>query len=221
MLPSASLMVNLGFAAVTATVVILWLLGVWRWARPSLGVVVVGTLAWLGLFAALALSGILQRFDARPPPIAGVMLSVLLMGITLGRSKILDAIPTAALVLFNGFRLPLELFMHAAAREGTMPSEMSFSGYNFDIVSGASAILIGLALWRGAPVWLAKVWAVLGLALLLIVVAVALAATPTVHAFGPVPHLNTFIAYVPFVYLPTVSVLAALASHIALLRRLF
>jgi hypothetical protein len=36
----------------------------------------------------------------------------------------------------------------------------------------------------------------------------SMAATPTVHAILA-PHLNTFIAYVPFVYLPTVSVLAA------------
>ena len=100
-----------------------------------------------------------------------------------------------------------------------MPTEMSFSGYNFDIVSGISAIVVGIALWRGAPAWLAKAWAVLGLILLVIVVGIALAATPLVHAFGPAPHLNTFIAYVPFVYLPTVCVVAALASHIAILRR--
>ncbi|MDX1982954.1 MAG: hypothetical protein SFV51_21975 [Bryobacteraceae bacterium] len=36
--------------------------------------------------------------------------------------------------------LPLELVMHHAAAEGRMPVQMSYSGWNFDIVTGITAI---------------------------------------------------------------------------------
>ena len=40
--------------------------------------------------------------------------------------------------------------MHAAAEEGVMPREMSYSGYNLDIVTGASAALLAILLFAGA-----------------------------------------------------------------------
>jgi hypothetical protein len=98
------------------------------------------------------------------------MLSVLLMGITLGRSGSPAAVPTPGSSSSSGFRLPLELVMHAAAREGTMPSEMSFPAST----STSSAGIAGSGPLAWCAIWLkAKVWAVPGLALLLIVVAVA------------------------------------------------
>ena len=47
--------------------------------------------------------------------------------------------------------------------------------------------------------------------LLTVILALALASTPMIHAFGQDPRrLNTFVAHVPFVWLPAVLVLAAL-----------
>jgi hypothetical protein len=48
-------------------------------------------------------------------------------------------VPLAVLVGVQGFRLPLELLMHRAYAEGLMPVQMSYSGRNFDIVTGTTA----------------------------------------------------------------------------------
>jgi hypothetical protein len=62
-------------------------------------------------------------------------------------------------------------------------------------------------------------WNVMGSALLAVIVAVAFAATPLVRAFGP-EHVNRWVLYFPYVWLPTVLVQAALFGHIVVFRRL-
>jgi hypothetical protein len=62
-------------------------------------------------------------------------------------------------------------------------------------------------------------WNVLGLLLLVNIVTIAIVSTPRFAAFGP-DRLNTFITYPPFVWLPAVMVLAALAGHLVIFRAL-
>ena len=57
----------------------------------------------------------------------------------------------------------------------------------------------------------------LGLVLLVNIVVVAILSTPPFAAFGPA-RLNVFVTYPPFVWLPTVLVLAALAGHLVIFR---
>jgi hypothetical protein len=182
--------------------------------------------AWMALFAALAEAGVLARFELTPPPLAFVVLAVSAGGSALGFGSVgtgfARTLPLSWLVLAQAFRLPLELVMHQAAREGVMPHEMSYSGYNFDIVTGASAIPLALLLFAGrAPRGLVLAWNIMGSLLLAVVVSIALAATPLFKLFGDDPrHLNTFVAHFPFVWLPTVLVLCALFGHITVFRAL-
>jgi hypothetical protein len=179
---------------------------------------------WAGATLGLAASGVLARFDARPPPL--VLLLVLTLGgaIALGCSRfgqrLVLGLPLWALVGFQAFRLPVELVLHRAAADGLMPVEMSFSGYNFDILSGVSALLVGAALalgWLGTrAAWL---WNVGSLLLLCNIIGIAVAATPLFHAFGP-QHLNVWVTRPPYVLLPTVLVMAALFGHVLVFRKL-
>lgn len=182
-----------------------------------------GSLIWMGFTGGLAASGVFARFDVRPPPIAFLFLGTLALGIALGVSRvggrIAEVLPLHALVLAQGFRLPLELVMHAAATEGTMPQVMSYGGYNFDIVTGVTALLVGALLKRGAPRTLAYAWNALGVVLLGVIIAVALLSSPLVRAFGD-DQVNTWVAYVPFVWLPSILVASAIAGHILVWRRL-
>jgi hypothetical protein len=210
----------MGIALVCAAVVIGFLVLVWRYARKRFVAAFLLTGLWLGAFAALSISGVLARFDQRPPPFVFMLLAILIVGIAVGRSRLLDSVPFWLLVGFEGFRLPLELAMHETARAGIMPNEMSFTGYNFDIVSGITALIVAFFLKRGSSPKMAYAWNVLGLALLAGIVTIALLASPLVRAFGDGSHVNTFVAHFPYVYLPTVAVLAALVFHVALFRRM-
>lgn len=180
---------------------------------PALGVAA----AWLGAVTGLSLSGVLARFEARPPPLALFMAGLIAGALWLGLSRrtrfVVDHTPLALLVGLQAFRLPLELVMHEAARSGVMPVQLSFSGYNFDILTGSFALVLAplVALGR-APRWALVAWNALGFACLFAIVVIAVLTAPFIRAFGD-GSVNTWVAYVPFVYLPAVMVVVALAGH--------
>jgi hypothetical protein len=182
--------------------------------------------AWLALTAALALSGFLSDFDAKPPHMLVMLVPTLALPCLLAFSRIgttlASSMPVALLVGFQSFRLPLELVMHRAAAEGTMPLQMTYTGSNFDILTGVSALVVGAVAAHGwAPRWLLLTWNALGTGLLFAILAIAVASLPTFRAFGNEPgRINTWIAYFPFVWLPAGLVSAALLGHLLLWRRL-
>lgn len=183
---------------------------------------VVAAVVWLAATAGIGLSGVLLQTDARPPPFLIVLLLSGGVAVVIGVSDVgaaLSRLPLWWLVGLNAFRLPLELVMHAAAVEGVMPRVMSFDGRNVDIVAGAAAVVVAVALRRGAsPAW-AWAWLVGASATLVNVIVVAVLATPVVRFFGD-DEVNVWVAYAPFVWLPTVLVATALAGHLVLARAL-
>ena len=86
---------------------------------------------------------------------------------------------------------------------------------------GHRAFLGGLCARKMAPRWVLLMWNGLGTGLLLVILGIAILALPAFAAFGPDPsHLNTWIAYFPFVWLPSGLVPAAVLGHALLWRRL-
>lgn len=208
---------------VAALVALIW----WRYLPSSSGAAIVALSAWMALTAGLSRAGVLARFDLAPPPMAFLMLSVFAVAFSVGLSRVgsalAGAVPLATLVGLQGFRLPLELVMHRAATVGIMPDALSYSGYNFDIATGAAALALGAAMRIGieVPRALVWVWNVWGLWCLAVITAVAVATSPMVRAFGDDPrHLNTWVLFFPYVWLPSVLVVVALAGHIVITRAL-
>ena len=128
--------------------------------------------------------------------------------------------PLWVLVAVQGFRLPLELAMHRMYERGIMPVQMSYSGLNYDILTGILAIGVALLVYMGlAGARLVRLWNVIGLILLINVVTVAILATPRIRYFGDA-SLNTWVTFPPFVWLPAVMVLAAFAGHLIVFQAL-
>ena len=227
----APLLVWLGFPAIAAALVALFVWTSGRAARragldPRRHTRIAAALAlgWCGLQAALAGGGVLARFDAMPPPLALFVAAVFAFGIGLGASRftapLAHALPLAGLVGFQAFRLPLELLMHEAARAGVMPSLLSFSGWNFDVATGTLALPVAALVAAGrAPRWLVGAWNALGCCALAMIAVIAVVTAPFVRACGP-EQSNDWVAYLPFVFLPGVMVVAALAGHVLVWRRL-
>jgi hypothetical protein len=231
---AASAPVTAGFAILPLLVAAAFVLAC-AWADRRLGVdprarrrrlffVGAGVLAWLLLTALAAASGVLRRFETMPPPFAGFLVAVLTLGVTVPCSplgtRLVEGLPLWLLVGFQVFRFPLELLMHRAYVEGVMPVQMSYSGQNYDILTGITAGLLGAWLARGrVPRGIVAAWNWLGFALLVNIVSVAVLSTPIFRWFGDA-RLNTFVAYPPFVWLPAVLVTAALMGHILVWRKL-
>jgi hypothetical protein len=179
---------------------------------------------WLGVTWAAAETGHLSRLDLRPPPFMALPVAIALLGALMAftrfGTRLVDGLPISALIAFHAFRFPLELLMHRAYSEGVMPYQMSYSGWNFDILTGLTALPVAWALHRGlAGRRLAVVWNVTGSLLLLNIVTIAVVSTPIVGLFGP-DLLNTWVMFPPFVWLPAVMVLMALVGHVLVARKI-
>lgn len=181
-------------------------------------------LAWVAAVSLASLSGAMNP-AMRPPVVFVVMLAgILTLGVMIARSetgrRFARGLPLAWLVGFQAFRLPLELAMQRAHTEGLMPIQMSYSGQNFDIVTGATALVLGLVMAvREVPRSVVQAWNVLGLVLLANILGVAMLSTPVFAYFGP-DRLNVFVMRMPYTLLPAVMVLAAWAGHLIVFRAL-
>ena len=125
MTPHASTLVRLGIPTLALLVVALVGLGVLRVTGPRRALwFALGSALWLAFAAALGLSGFLTHVDGVPPRFLLLLGPTIALPFWLGFSGIGSALsnaPVALLVGFHAFRLPLELIMHQAARDGTMP----------------------------------------------------------------------------------------------------
>lgn len=179
--------------------------------------------AWMTITGLAAARGLLHMWA--PPTMLLVLVASGAIAIALGLSRlglqIALAVPLAALVGVQGFRLVLELAMHRAYVEGLMPVQMSYSGRNFDIVTGISALLVGGWLATGRrSLTLVAAWNLLGVATLANVLVVAQLSAPTPFRVFMEEPANVWISRAPWVWLPSVMVLSALLGHLLVLRRL-
>lgn len=179
---------------------------------------------WLGVTWAAAETGHLSRLDLTPPPFAALPVALVVLGALMAftrfGTRLVRGLPLAALIGVQAFRFPLELLMHRASSEGVMPYQMSYSGWNFDIVTGLTALPVAWAIHRGiGGRRLAIAWNVMGSLLLLNIVVIAMVSMPIVAMFGP-DLLNTWVMFPPFVWLPAVMVLMALTGHLLVGRAL-
>ena len=192
------------------------------------GVVAAGAivLAYLVIPAVLAEAGALDRYDPMPAPglVLILVLAIATVVLALSRfgSRIATSLGIASLVGYQAFRIPVEWLLHRLYGEGVVPVQMTWSGRNFDVITGITALSLGMWLARtpSRPRGLLHAWNLLGFALLANVVAVAVLSAPVpfrTFMEGP-PNLlpSTF----PFIWLPTFLVQLALFGHLALFKEL-
>jgi hypothetical protein len=193
--------------------------------RAARGTVIAGVVvaAWLALTFSLA-AGDRLSFTSRPPTMMLLIVLTLALAVALGTSRLgfrlATRIPLAALVGAQAFRFPLELMLHRAYIEGLMPVEMSYSGFNLDILTGLFAIVVALQLVRSPrSLVVVRIWNTGGIVLLANILIIALLSAPTPFRVFHNEPANVWIAHAPWVWLPTVFVVAAIVGHILVLRR--
>ncbi|HEU4427423.1 MAG TPA: hypothetical protein VFT98_01610 [Myxococcota bacterium] len=185
------------------------------------GMLVVG--AWLAVPGVLASRGALSDFTRAPPPFALLMLGVLAATLALAFSalgtKLVARAPIAWLIGYQVFRAPLEYWLHAMYENGSLPVQITWSGRNFDVITGALALPVAVLAARAAPPRrLIAVWNALGFALLVNVVVTALLSLPTpLRVFRNEPS-TALVSTLPFIWLPAFLVQAALFGHVLVWR---
>jgi len=158
-------MVKTGFVVIAAAIL------AWAWLSIGRAAVACGetpgaaerlrrrflvtALAWVGIVLVVAESGVLRRWELRPPPMMFLFVAIATLGVVIARSRagtfLARGLPLSSLVGLQAFRLPLELVMHRASTEGVMPAHMSYSGWNFDVLTGLTAAVLAVWLHVGSP----------------------------------------------------------------------
>jgi hypothetical protein len=226
---STSVWLRAGFVAVATSLTLFW---VWAWTLTTTGRRKAGAgaavvlAAWLAVTSLLGSLPLFHSFESFPPPLLRVFMAMLVLIAVFAFSslgkRLSHALPLWVLVGFQAFRIPVELLLHRSFHEGLIGVQMTYLGRNFDVVTGVSALLLGAVMYkRVLPKSVLWLWNIVGVGLLLNIVGIAALSMPTPKRLFMEGPANVFVAYLPFIWLPTVMVASAWAGHLLLMRRLF
>ena len=182
---------------------------------------------WLLVTAFLALAGFYQKFDAFPPRIfvfgALPALTLLTAGVFVYRGDFLDRLSLRILTLLHIVRVPVELVLLWLFQANLVPREMTFEGWNYDILSGISAPLIYWLAFRGKLPnrSLLLVWNVVALLLLINIVTIAVLSFKSPIQRIALEQPNVAVAHFPFIWLPAIVVPIVFFAHLASVVKLF
>jgi hypothetical protein len=225
-MPNASASSAYLFSGLVLVVVIVFAFG-FRRTGVGRGPTVAILLAYLAIPGLLARLGVLDRYDSPPAPALVLLLGLTLLTVAVVLSRLgtrfAARVELGAVVGLQAFRIPVELLLHRLYVEGDVPIQMTYSGRNFDVVSGVSGLVLGIWLLSGRQVPRAIVlaWNVLGFALLVNIVGIAILSTPVpFRLFGEEPA-NLLPSTFPYVWLPSFLVQVALGSHLVVFRQLW
>ncbi len=185
-----------------------------------------GISLWIIFVSVLSWQGVFSDFSSFPPKMGIniilpliVVLSVSFRPSTL---EILRHIPAHWILGLQSFRIPVEIFLWCLFMAGVLPFQMTFEGYNFDILSGIGGLVLALLILRGITINRTALWIynMVGLLLLATIVTIALLSFPTpMRQFMNEPD-NSIIVTFPFVWLPAILVVLAYTLHIFSIRQL-
>ena len=120
-------------------------------------------------------------------------------------------------------RIPVEITLHQLYEEGLVPKAMTYEGWNFDILSGISALIILIILFIKKDILSKRFllyWNYICLALLVIIVVTAILAAPSPIQLSIFEQPNVAILKFPYTFLPAVIVPCVLLSHLLIIRKL-
>ena len=192
----------------------------------SLWWVVAVMVGWATLTSVLSVSGALAGFESGQPRIPILVLTQLVFVIWLawfsGWSASLAQIPQTALIGLQCFRIPVEFLLAEMADHKLLAMEMTFYGRNFDILAGATAVMLAIWLRRDGEESLRPVvlgWNLMGLCLLTTVLAHGMLSVPYPFQLLYLSVPTFVVASFPVVWLLTVLVPIAYLLHIVSIRR--
>jgi hypothetical protein len=206
------------FIALSVVMLAFWAFSLHRVGVPfALPVGIASAVALLT--GALASQGVFMDFDPLPRALPVFLLSIVaaILWATRGKGRELTRLPVIWLVGFQSFRILVELAIHEAVAQGVAPPQMTWTGMNWDVLVGLSAIPVA-ALSARLPKWALLIWNGLSLGLLANVVIVAALSMPT--PFQQITPDNVWVGEFPYIWLPQVLVTTAALGHVLLFLKL-
>ncbi len=194
--------------------------------RRIAGWVILALGCWLAVLALLSGNGFFEDFTQLPPPPFWAALPPLVLIGLLLRSRLfrllLRVMPYRWLIGVQSFRLVMELVLWLGFVGGFVPWQLTFKGFNQDIIVGLTAPLAAALFFRQRQLlkFEAILWNLFGLLLLVNAVVIAVLSTPSeLRVFLNEPS-TAFVARWPFIWIPGFIVPFAIAMHVFSLAQL-
>jgi len=183
-------------------------------------------LIWLAIQMAISVNGFYKVTDQIPPRfillIGPPIICILFLFFLPAGRKYLDQLNLKYLTMLHIVRIPVELVLYSLYIHKAVPELMTFSGRNFDILSGLSAVFIyyfGYAK-KNLNNKILLVWNVVCLLLLLNIVIHAILSAPFPFQQFAFEQPNIAVLHFPFTWLPCCIVPLVLVSHLVAIRKL-
>ncbi|MGB1204389.1 MAG: hypothetical protein ACPG5B_02015 [Chitinophagales bacterium] len=136
----------------------------------------IGLLIWFIYAFIIGKSGVLRNFDLPPRfPLLTILPAFTMIGIFLYKHKdspILKTIPKSGLIYYQSFRIIVESLFVATVGLGILHPEVTFEGYNYDIVFAFTAPIIAFLVFnkKVLPQKVALYWNYLGLVVIAFII---------------------------------------------------
>lgn len=202
------------------TIVVFWL------ATRKNNKVLYFLFGWMAIQAVIGLTGFYSNFEAIPPRFIfllgpGFLVTAVLFFTKRGRSFI-ESLDIKWLTLLHTVRVPVEIVLYFLFVATLVPIDMTYEGKNLDIISGITAPLIYVIVFRNNTMKrkLLLLWNFISLGLLIniLIIAILSARTPFQQIAFEQPNIG--VTYFPFVWLPSVIVPLVLIALLASIKQL-
>ncbi len=178
-------------------------------------------MAWAAYLSLLSLTGVLNTVSMPPRlPLLVILpaFAIIAYFFTANRfRRIISAFSIKFPVYYQSFRILVELLILGAYLKGLGPLHVTFEGYNFDILAGISAPIIGIIAFRNGKVatGLLRVWNICCLLLLANIVFIfnTLVLRPDMWGFASTP-VSTILFQLPYLFIAGVYMPTAVFMHV-------
>ncbi|HNQ11641.1 MAG TPA: hypothetical protein PKH65_01530 [Bacteroidia bacterium] len=181
---------------------------------------------WVFLVSIATVMGYFNKYDAMPPRMLLLMIVIVMIVLAIlfsGRvSYLLRYVPPEHLIYVQSFRIVVEIILVSLYYAYVIPVQMTFEGMNYDILIGITAPLIGYFCFvkKSLPQWVAIIWNILGILLIINVVTIAALSSPFPFKYFMNEPANTLPVIWPYSLLPSVLVPIALMLHFLSIKQL-
>lgn len=185
-----------------------------------------GITSWLIVLFMLSLMGFFSKEDDLSARVLTVglfppFLLIIVLLCSSSFSNLLRYIPPKWLIQVQSFRTLMELVLWLGFMGSFVPFQMTFVGFNMDIIAGITAGFAG-AIFLGKKRYLKPetvIWNIFGIFLLLNILFVVVISTPSPFQIFKNEPTNIFLSKTPFIWIPGFIVPYALAMHLFSLKQ--
>ncbi|OIQ15809.1 MAG: hypothetical protein BM557_10955 [Flavobacterium sp. MedPE-SWcel] len=131
-------------------------------------------------------------------------------------SSVLDKLPTHVPIFYQSFRAFIEVLFYFTFTQGILPKQVTFDGYNYDVLLGISAIFMGFyAMRKNASKKLLIVWNIIGIGIVLFAAFIFITSFYVPSVWGEsTEFISQEFNQFPFLLLPTFLMPSAIFVHI-------